>query len=316
MTNALMLPKSKTLAHGSAVGCDALEGYLLHPVEYVSVAYAMQRIPWCDVTVAAERPRDFEEIPDLPDRVRGALGRALERSAALHPSTSWLARQPDTWTLLFGKPISLSRERAPRPFVVQTDVLRRAIAIRVRLIGLAAFRSREIADALKSALQLGIAIKNGARLRLPLKTQLVSEEWNVGLHSLPASNFVTLKCVTPLVLRRGDSISGSLSSLPMLIFRRFHGLARWAGMDIAMPSTPINREFTKCLRPPDDLQLVQWRRRSSNPTMRDTLVSGFLGKLVLEGNLEPLMPYFGIANAFHAGGQAALGFGRLEVICA
>ncbi|MFZ5834198.1 MAG: CRISPR system precrRNA processing endoribonuclease RAMP protein Cas6 [Pseudomonadota bacterium] len=290
-----------------------MQHWLDHPVEEMDYRKAVRRLSWWEITIAADLPRDFEDVPNLADRLRGALGRALHRQAA-RPETGWLARVPTPYEMLFGEAFTCAGKVVPRPFVIAAECGKGKLTAKLRLAGIAGSSVEPVCEALQEALERGIAIRHGGRLRVALTAQSATMAFHRGF-SLPATgNHLSIRLLTPLVVRHGSRASGSLASLPHSMFRRLQGLARWDGFSVKEPEINF-KDHLNCLDTTlEGFSASNERRHSSEHGSNGMPVRGFTGIWRIAGNIEPLAPLFAAAAAFHAGGETALGFGRMEVL--
>lgn len=186
------------------------------------------------------------------------------------------------------------------------------LVIRVRLVGLPIYRQEDVGCALADALARGIAVRSCGRLRIPLKAQGREVAWR-GITWPEAGDCLRLRLITPLALRRRGSLVGSFATLPMVVFRRLHGRARWDGIEVRQSEVRLNELFAALTIVHEDLQLSSWRHASSNSRARAAPVRGIVGDLRFSGKIAPLFPLLAFAGIFHAGGGPALGLGRIEV---
>lgn len=267
----------------------------------------LARLHWTDLTFSLEAPEVFEDVPDLPDRIRGALGRALERTCGNRKSS-----RCDAWTLLYGKQFLGDSGGEFHPFVITTDRTSDRMVCIVRLVGFADCWSEDVAAAAFEAFRAGIAIRRSGVQRVRLSVLGATRE---RMWFRPPAAFkpsVLLRFKTPLVVRNRRAVDGSLASLSASMRDRLLSVARWCDV---CPSPQIMRRMHEPLWTVEraDLRPVRWRRRSS--THPDgTALLGLAGDIVLGGMTETGLLLCWAMEPFHAGGGSSGGLGRFIAI--
>jgi hypothetical protein len=109
------------------------------------------------------RPDGLEDYPDLPQRLRGALGHALKIALPPGPARPDPFGRPHPFALLFeeaggGPPGSA------RPMTIEADIHGTHVDIRLRLFGGAAYHIETVGAAMTQALIDGISLRAGGRM--------------------------------------------------------------------------------------------------------------------------------------------------------
>ena len=130
----------------------------------------------------------------------------------------------------------------------------------------------------------------------------------------PVTGAAVLRLWTPLVIRRGQSQIGTLTTLPLNLWNRLRSAARWLDAAPEEPTAAVRAAAAKVLLTGENLMSVEMRRYSRTTGPNPSLHNGWLGRIGLEGEVASLWPLLCFGAFFHAGGSTALGFGRYELI--
>ena len=263
------------------------------------------------LTARCDLPSDFEDLPDLPDRLRGALGNALERQQA-SSSTGWLSLVPSLHDMIFGPGIKHGSRTLSRPFALHVNISGKMLEIVIHLTGIAASHVASAEKALRDSLQSGIAIKHHSKHRVIVNCHAIHTTWQ---HALELENLrreIRLVHKTPMRIRSGQSLSYANDKVIPTILRRCNDLALWNGISI---DEDIRRlvGLAQNIRIDDQRNIVTpWRRFSRNSGPAGQWKQGLTGHLILRGELQPFAPAFALAALFNAGSETSQGFGRVE----
>jgi hypothetical protein len=257
-----------------------------------------------ELRIVTRRPADLDNHPDLPLRLRGAMGRKLFQ---MPPSTR-LGVTRNAFDELFGE----NPAHDTRPMTIDADVAAGLVTIDLRLFGSARVHLRALCEAMLAALEEGVSLRPGGQ-RVPFEpldcfARRVAPPWPA-----PASREAIVLFKTPVVLRSGGRLSTSHGALLNALTRRVNGLARWAGVEPTFDESAASKAAAAIdLTPLESIpvHMSRWSRRNPGEPIP---VSGFLGKVRLSGPLETFTPYLTLARSTHIGSHAALGFGRVEV---
>jgi hypothetical protein len=126
----------------------------------------------------------------------------------------------------------------------------------------------------------------------------------------------TLRFLTPTRLKADDQLLATVS------FRRLVFTMLRRTLEIAhfhVPGAAVNWAFRPLLEQADGVRVVasdlrwhDWERYSNRQRTRMTL-GGFVGTMVIEGDLEPFAPLLRTAEILHVGKNTTFGLGRMEV---
>lgn len=266
----------------------------------------MVRLFVCDeINVRCPRPPQLEDHPDLPLRIRGALGQALAARGPTVPHRLDPFARPRSYEVLFDD----LPDNAGRPFAIDVDVTAGAVHIRVALFGDAGFYILDVRNALVDALSGGIALRLNGRQRVGLEP-IACHQRRVVLGDPPDTcRDAVLLLRTPLVVRTGRRLSLSPTAVVQGAYERMKGLAPWHGVALADKTAPTIDP--KHIWAEDELTVrtARFSRRQPDVPIE---VTGVLGRIHIK-NPGPLLPYLTLGANTHIGSHAALGFGRYDL---
>ena len=283
------------------------------PLRDVSLGTAPAFLAFTDLVHHVSRPALLEDEPDLPDRLRGAVGRRLEELVAGSEVFVDAADAACLWTLLFRRDGESGRSEA-RPYVMRVDFDREVIRVVLRLFGVSANYWKPASVALERALLSGIALRHGGRQRVAMLQTGSGVRSFTGIPISRVPERATLHFRTPVALRAGQHTKSQLTSLPLNLVARANALLAWQGLRLAFDRSHLALAQT-ALRL-DDFGLIwcRWLRHSSTTRTAGIPVGGFVGRLRIEGDLAPVWPLLCLGVIIHAGSGTALGLGRYDLL--
>lgn len=279
---------------------------------------ALAHFPWAAVTLRCALPPEFAEVPDLPDRLHGAIGNRLRE------------RPPGgdaelLYSLIYG-PISAG-EVPIRPVVLQADRSRNELTVRMHLAGTAANLMVTAAHALRAALTGGIRMGQEVRYRVMLDPGPAEYERHLGFADIAPSgaNRLFLRLVTPLAMRMGKSrpvsagtemgrekvMLSPVGNLPWNIESRFRRMSAAFHIPVTAPSD-IPRRLGDVLLLAEDRTYRHTYLHYSKSHRGAVEIPSIGGELIFAGRCHAFLPLLAFGRAFHAGSGAALGLGRIE----
>lgn len=262
------------------------------------------------VSVTVLRPPDFEIYPDLSVRVRGALGNTLHAMAPPRPLRVGGPQMPSAWDVLM-EPVL---KDVAKPMVVHVDVLPTTITAHIHLIGHATFWRPDVQAALIAAFDQGIKLSNNGPLKTILEIVGVDEKCVPGFDPPPtAITEARFMFESPLRLRSEGSTLVSIASFVISLCNRVKSLATW--MDFALDEDwkALHAAAWALQGSSEDLVPIRWDRGSKRAKGKIPVL-GFMGTLVITGQLDRLIPYFQICEMMNTGSHAALGLGRYRLM--
>jgi hypothetical protein len=261
------------------------------------------------VTATARRPAGFADYPDLPIRVRGAVGGMLHALAAPVSPRPGRGEWPRAWDVLM-EPMGYD---VARPMTVQTDVRANQIAAHVRLVGHAGFWRPCVETALITAFDHGVKLTSESRFRTQLEVESVHQSVFGGYEPLQGTaREGRLYFESPVRLRSGHATRMSGPSFLISLANRVKSLAPWFGFTLDEDWSGLHEAAWAIESDENGLWPYRYERGSRRAEARIPVL-GLLGVLVLRGNLERFTPYLQIGEAVNAGSHAALGFGRYRL---
>lgn len=283
---------------------DPLRALLGNP-RAVTLAELIAQFRRSVITAICPRPAWLTDGPNLPNLVRGALGRELHRSAspeaAMAQPCPW--SPPCTLDVLFGWQRIAGPEKVIRkPYAITVDV-GQDVSVRLVLFGAAEPWSHAAADALVAAIGGGIAGAGEKRL----ETTRRCIERLQGVEVRAPGREAVLAFRTPLAIDTKAETPPQEAFFNALA-GRIEALARWHGLIIPpLDADPLKDAFMSLRyefkpHPPAQRHAVH-RRAAGSAT--------FSGSIVLAGDLAPVMPLLSLAEVTHVGGRVSWhGFGR------
>lgn len=294
-----------------------LKSALCNPVAPVSVEKLAALFTLDLVEVEATLPSGLEDHPDLPIRLRGALGRHL---ATMPPPVDWRYDphgRARAFDILY-QPLGQIDHRTaiPKPMTVHADILGRTLRVRIVLIGAGGYWWPDVAAALQSAFDHGISLHNMGRQKIPIAIKTLRHHRLDGIDAedqASSTTLVKLQLLSPLRLRSGQATRFDAASLLISIVNRVAALARWQYLSLESNWSALHDATHHVALFDADLNIVRWERGSIRQAARIPVL-GLTGSCSLSGDLAPFVPYFAIAQQVNFGSHASLGFGRARII--
>ncbi len=285
-----------------------LAARLHRPVAAVELAGLPRHWRRTMIRAVCHRPADLEEGPLLAERVRGAWGRSLMALAADGgPADAAFT------ALLHPRGLQVDGRDAVKPYVVRAEARADVVVVQLSLFGFAGRWAREAAAALEQALAGGIDLRQGGRHVVPLPPLAMEAARSEAVAVPDRADLAVLDFGTPVHLHRGRRMAGSADGLAAALARRVAALARWQDLDVTGLDVAVAQAGRLTYRQ-DALYPVAWTRYSVRQPGRRIEMRGLAGRLVIEGNLAPLLPLLALGETCHAGLHCALGLGQYRLI--
>lgn len=272
-----------------------------------------------DIVVICARPTGLEDQPDLAQRVRGALGNALEILCDIPPIRSdpfdrasahdllyfWTSPQIDT---------CFDSTEVAVPMVIRAEIMGNFVTIIVRLFGGARVYHPIVEAAAVMALNGGVSLRNHG-IRVPFPVQHV--EWRCfdgAAYAWPRhASSVLLRYRSPVIIRSGKELRLEPEAVLRSSMRRVVALAPWMGFALDADVGALDA-CIHALRYALDIHPEHWTRYTSRARNEAIEVYGFGGEMRMQGALEPILPYLALAQFSSLGGECASGFGAVDVV--
>lgn len=253
----------------------------------------------------------------LTGRLRGAWGRALMRGA----SAEALDGRPCPWDppcaldpLFREQGAITARLVVPRPYVLAARAAGGDLLVQLTVFGFACDWIEAAAEALVAALRHGEPPPLG-RPAVPLGRRVVTED-GVAVPD-PGAGPAVLTFHTPVAFRTGGDLSApSARTLISGLGNRVSGLARWQDAAVSADWRALAEHAEGLRFDAAGLTLKQWSRRSARQEGRAIPLAGWTGRVLLAGDLEPVLPLLALGATCHAGSHATLGLGAYTLTMA
>jgi len=276
-----------------------------------------------DLLVRFARPPDFDDGPSLPQRVRGALGHALEHLRDNAPAPVDRRRRlfglPPAWDVLLAEPVTAPPrvgalpEAPSRPYAIFSESRDGQVTVTIRLIGRGRVWFAEVALALQAAFRkLGIVIAPLARsrARLPAGT---GESWTqmVPMRAPPDPDRRRFRLIfeSPTRLASGQNLritGGSLVS-------RACGALSWCGWRLDWDAAGFGEAAAALEIVELDMRPAPLEGYSGRQHKRQLMV-GALGAATLTKVNPSLSALFPLAEIVGLGIGATKGMGRCRLL--
>ncbi len=296
-----------------------LEGEVCRALPPNDIAMLQQLWHHDDIVLHCARPSGLEDQPDLPQRIRGALGNALEALCAYPPARADPFDRESPHELLYFW-------RSPRadscfgsteiavPMIIGADMTSRSVHITIRLFGRAGMHRSMVEAAAVAALEGGVSLRNHA-IRVPLPVvDLAWRRFDGGAHAWPAvASRVTMRYRTPVIIRSGSRLRLDPDAVMRSCMRRTAALAPWMGFTLEADVDALNACIAR-LRFQLDIHPENWTRTSSRKPGEAIAIYAYGGSMTISGQLEQILPYIAIGEFCSIGGECASGFGANDIV--
>lgn len=265
------------------------------------------------ITVVAHRPRDFDDGPSLPARIRGAWGRALfmlaiegrsPRPGAPSAAATFFGDMGD-WC--HGLPL-------PKPFTIQVDCRGETLIVQLIIFGFATFWLNDAVEALLRSLQGGINLRFGS----PVRASIVPESYKVtdveSLLPSPRAYEARLFFQTPLCIRRDQTLQLDGASVLLSLAHRVAGMARWQDVAVDQQLSAMKKKILDLKIDMGEMELRTWDHFSSRRPGLPTPLNGLIGSMSVCGDLGDVLPILAMGQSCHVGSRASLGLGRYQFV--
>lgn len=287
-----------------------LEARLRCPVETVPLAALPGRWFHQRVEVLVSGQGALAGDATVVGRLRGAWGRALMTGA----SEEALAGAPCPWSppcaldpLFRDQGRITSRLAIPRPYVLTTSAVGPDLLVSLTVFGFACDWIDAAADALVAGMRHGDPAPLGATVA-PIDRRIVTRD-AVAVPE-PGANSAVLAFQGPLAFRDGGDLPApNARTLISGLGNRVSGMARWQDTAVDADWRAIAEHAEGLSFDASDLRITRWERRSSRQNGRRMPLGGWVGRVIIGGDLAPIMPLLALGATCHVGSHTALGLG-------
>jgi hypothetical protein len=287
--------------------------FLLEPALNIPLEEALELFEYTDVRLVCKKPDDLSEFPDLPTRLRGALGRQLYNiSQAMDLSNDPFSRL-SPFGFLFGEHgFQKSHLALPKPLAVRSWVDNGEFHVLIRLLGHAQYYAPLVLECMAEALGSGISITENAKYRVPVSVQ---DSWIEEYKDINPvfGNLAVLSFETPFCVRSGHNVTLSKRALLNSMYQRSNGLLRWCDIELSSDTKLPREKENHLMMDSNELRHIKWKRYSIRQKGTTIYMQGFLGKLKISGDLGHLCALLKVCELFGIGSHAALGLGAFKL---
>ncbi len=296
-------------------GLSTLEATLRAPMHRVDLPELLDLWQHDDVVVICRRPSDLEDCPDLPLRIRGSLGNALEALCAADARPDPFDR-PSAHHLMFKwNPPKRGAVEVARPYVIRAEVRGDEVEVRVRLFGFAGYHAPMVMRALIAALEGGVSVRNhGSRARFAAVEARIERFDGLARAWARDGSAATLHLLTPIIIRRNQDLRIAPLSLFRSALRRAVAIAPWMHCDLQLDEGTHLAQADRLRVNMEGIHAESWNRTSRNNPGQVIPINGYGGTVAIAGMLGVWATYLNLAQFASLGGECALGFGALDVI--
>lgn len=291
----------------------SLVDQIANPDKVISLENLAQTMESDVVEIEGVLPPGLEDFPDLPVRLRGALGRALSHLPAPISHRFDPFGRPTAFEMLFMAIGQISnREEIPKPLVIHSEIRRQTIRIRARLFGVAGYWWPDVAEAMQLLCDEGISPHNNSRLRRSINVTRLTHSKSFGIGDSAQSNVeaIHVRMVSPLRLRSAKATLFSPEAFLIACANRVARMTRWQMAELDLNWGRIHEAAHNISCDVIDISPVIWSRGSQRASARIP-VMGLIGEFRLLGNLSDFEIILRICEIINCGSHASLGFGRI-----
>ncbi len=320
---------------GPSPALSRLATSMVQPKPCVTIAELHQLWQHDDIELVCLRPPHLEDIPDLAQRFRGALGNALERLCLFAPRRPDPFDRESAYELLFEWPNpkvrvgKIQREIAV-PMMILADMQGNLLRFVIRLFGCAAIHLPIVRAAAELAASGGLSLRKGAH-RVPLRVQAI--RWHrydgaaataAEANPAMAASSALLRFLSPVIIRSGSNLPGDEGrsgrlirlepwAIPRSAVLRLCALAPWMGFNLDVDIESM-AEQARQLDYKVEIFAAKWVRHSMRNKGKAIPVEAYGGCIRIAAGLQPLLAYLRLAEQCGIGGGCASGFGRYELV--
>lgn len=298
-----------------SAGLQQLAARLTDPAHEVDLPGLLDLWQHDDAVVFCQRPSNLEDCPDLPLRIRGALGNALEEFCPVSLRPDPFDRATAHQLLFKWKPSRLGPVEISTPYVVRTEVRGDAVEVRVRLFGFASFHGPMVLRALIAALEGGVSLRNhGVRARFAVTDARIERFAGCTRAWAQTGSEAILQLLTPVIIRRNQDLRIEPLSLLRSALRRAQAIAPWMNCRLSVDEARLLKGAQNLHCSMAGIHSEHWNRTSRNNPGKALSMNGYGGTLTIEGALGDWATYLDLTQYGSLGGECALGFGAVRVI--
>jgi hypothetical protein len=299
--------------HSERYAFPCLAELLAKPIMTLPACEAMNLWQISHAQITATLPASLEDFPDLPVRLRGALGHAL---AALPQRTDHRGRlRPNAFKWCFEPQGKLSSgDEIAKPLVIKSHLQQQQLIVDLYLAGMAEAVLNDVIEAMLMALHNGIALSaRGNSLRVGIDAKEVTVERVPSFEGVEFPSTAALNFITPVIVRNKSRLAEDVRAILRSMVRRTHALSPWLRLNISDNTAQISAYIDALEYDDRNLNIVNLKRYSIRQKSQAIPMQGYLGSIGITGNISPLLPYLHLCSHMNAGSHTALGMGAFEI---
>lgn len=279
-----------------------------------SLEEVMEMTSVTSLKLYAVRPFDLSDYPDLPIRLRGALGRALYQDKDSRPVNRRILPRPSAYDCLFGKhgdyvpgfPI-------PAPFGISCETNGNLLNVNIHLLGLAEFYAEQILTTMAETMTRGISLAADQPKRVSVPLVDMGLRKHFPFAEKAKGDSVVLKFSTPLQLRSNNHQTLAVEALMHSGVIRLSSLSRWSGFETGNLWQDLKAISGNVEVQTADMVPVKWTRHSIRQKGIAIPMSGFVGPYRIIKGAAPFLNYLRFGELFGIGSKANLGMGSYKM---
>ena len=263
------------------------------------------------IVVRLERPRQHDDLMTILNRVRGAWGEGLKRSASADSISGRPCSfdPPSAFDIFFREQLRLGgRHGIPKPYVLAGTLARREIEIRLSVFGFACDWIEAARERLVEALAHNVRWTDDQHLPTGARIRDVSMLTAPYVEIPPQPAAVELVFDTPFDAT-GTAIGDEPSTIVGRLARRVGGMARWMDMDVDAPLRDSSDAWRHCEYYSPGIEHRSARRGSRRQRRAFENPTG-IGRILIEGDIAQFWPILVVGQTCHVGRGAVAGYGR------
>lgn len=284
---------------------------LKNPVQHLGLASLAESWFHAIATWRCPGKAALASDPSAPNKIRGAWGQVLMQSA----SPEVLAGQSCPWSppcaldVFMGDHGGAGRGlHFPKPYVLALDADGADLLVSLTVFGFATNWMEAGVEAMTAGLRRGLRFPGRVEILNPVERKIVTHD---GVRPPPPSEHAVLAFVTPLTIRSGAAVSGSLAALVPALGNRVSGLARWQDAEAVADWRALKRAAATLHINGDGAGPTRWRRTARSGGAH--ALTGIVGPVGFSGDLTRVLPLLVLGQTCHVGSHAALGMGRYKL---
>ncbi len=300
----IALPPNLCAIRRKIAGAGALSG---------SWGDVIDHFRWVDVEIDLDVPGSFQWQMSHFVALRGAVGEALG-ARFIHPVSDPLDIPGANFLMFRNWETEMAKGLPyPKPFLLQVE--QGGATVRIRLFGPLMAHASEVSEALTRALTRNERLPLGRAYSVVARRVFVGQ---IAPGDLSDGENLALWFLTPLSMRHHKVGQDAPLSVLRGIHRRLSGILAWYGIGLPLSVSEMHQILA------DRFSGAYWARGAArdawkHPTARQRQIfpeRGLVGLLNLNAHCGDLAPFFKLGEVVHAGGKAAIGCGRFEMVSA